>query len=346
MKAAEKNIADAESAFRAFEAFRSGLDDNLAKPGSARTLDVVEGFSPAITGLIEVAANKLRLTLETLTSPPTVALTQLVGLRHLTALMAENAGRERAFLGGVVGPRTKLTADGLRKVAGFRGHVDLAWETIAPIRRRADTSAKIVDAIGSVENEYFKTYGDIRDGVLAAGETGEYKITGSDYVDRATVGINAILRLADAIGSAADQEAASEAARSLNLIVNVAILLAGVGLALVSFWVAFFRILRPLFALTGAMRELANGHFVDCAAGSRSQGRDRRHGSGGGDLQDQGRAEGPRRSRSQDHAGSGRRPAAQGRHDQARRRFRRARSARSSRPCRRPRPNWKLPPAR
>ena len=88
MKAAEKQVAEAESAFQAFEAFRSRVDDNLAKPGSGRASEVMEGFSPAITNMIELAANRLRLTLETLTNPPTVALTQLVGLRHLTALMA------------------------------------------------------------------------------------------------------------------------------------------------------------------------------------------------------------------------------------------------------------------
>ncbi|MDI1263973.1 MAG: methyl-accepting chemotaxis protein, partial [bacterium] len=262
MKAAEKNIAEAESAFRAFEAFRGRIDENLGKPGSGRSSEVVEGFSPAITNLIEVAANKLRLTLETLTSPPTVALTQLVGLRHLTALMAENAGRERAFLGGIVGGRTKLGIDGLRKVSSYRGNVDLAWETIAPIRQRADIPAKVVEAIGSVEKEYFRTYGETRDGVLAAGETGEYKLKGSEYVDRATIAINSMLRLADAIGNAADQEASNEAANSASsLMVNGAVLLAALGLALVSFWVAFFRILRPLFALTSAMRELANGQF-------------------------------------------------------------------------------------
>ena len=47
MKGAEKQITEAESAFRAFEAFRSRLDDDLAKPGSGRALQVVEGFSPA-----------------------------------------------------------------------------------------------------------------------------------------------------------------------------------------------------------------------------------------------------------------------------------------------------------
>jgi methyl-accepting chemotaxis protein len=262
MKAAEQRIVEAESAFRAFETFRSKVDENLAKPGSGRTSEVVEGFAPAITNLIEIAANKLRLTLETLTTPPTAALSQLVGVRHLTAQMAENAGRERAFLGGIIGAHSKLTADGIRKVFGFRGQVDLAWGTISPISQRSDAPAKIVDAIASVEKEYFRTYGETRDGVFAAGETGEYKITGSDYVARATTAINSILQLADSIGKTAHLEATSEAAGSTsNLITDGIVLLASIGLALLSFWVAFSRILRPLSALTDAMGELAEGHF-------------------------------------------------------------------------------------
>ncbi|MDO9299360.1 methyl-accepting chemotaxis protein [Bradyrhizobium sp.] len=262
MKAAEKEIAEAEGAFRAFEAFRSRVDDNLAKPGSGRTSEVVEGFAPAITSLIEVAANKLRLTLETLTSPPTVGLTQLVGLRHLTAQMAENAGRERAFFGGIVGAHSKLTMERIRIVARTRGQVELAWETIRASRQRGGIPAKIVDAIASVDKEYFGTYGTVRDAIFAAGETGEYKITGGDYVARATTAINSILQLADSIGKAADEEATNQAAKSTSsLAVNGAILLASIGLVLLSFWIAFSRILRPLFALTGAMGELANGNF-------------------------------------------------------------------------------------
>src|SRR6478752_2774084 len=100
MKSAGSKISEAESAFQGFVGFRTRLDENLPKRGSERSPDVVESFSPTITKLIDVSGNRLRLTLETLTRPPTAALTQLVSLRHLTAQMAENAGRERALLGG------------------------------------------------------------------------------------------------------------------------------------------------------------------------------------------------------------------------------------------------------
>jgi methyl-accepting chemotaxis protein len=260
MKAGEKDIADAERAFREFEAFRAKVDENLAKPGAERAPEIVQGFFPALTNLILVAGNRLRLTLETLTSPPSVALAQLVGLRHLTAQMAENAGRERGFLGGIIGARSKLVTEGARTVAGFRGQVELAWETIVPIRRRAETPAKIVAAIAGVESEYFGTYGEIRDAVFAAGNTGEYKVTGSEYVARATTAVNSILHLANEMGNASNDEANDEASRSISsLTLNAALLFAGIALAVVSFWVAFRRILGPLNAMTGAMTRLAAG---------------------------------------------------------------------------------------
>jgi methyl-accepting chemotaxis protein len=260
MKAGEKDIADAEHVFREFEVFRAKVDENLAKPGAERTSEIVQGFFPALTNLILVAGNRLRLTLETLNSPPSVALAQLVGLRHLTAQMAENAGRERGFLGGIIGARSKLATEGARTVAGFRGQVELAWETILPIRRRADTPAKIVAAIAAVESEYFGKYGEVRDAVFAAGNTGEYKLSGSEYVARATTAINSILHLANEMGNASNDEANGEASRSTSsLMLNAAMLFAGIILTVISFWVAFRRILGPLNAMTGVMTRLAGG---------------------------------------------------------------------------------------
>ena len=205
MKPAEAQISEAEAAFQAFLGFRSRLDQNLPKHGAEREPAVVEGFSPSITKLIDVSGNSLRLTLETVTRAPTAALGQLVSLRNLTAQMAENAGRERALLGGIIGSQTRMNTAGVQNIAGYRGKVDLAWDTISPIRKRADLPKKVAEAIAGVEKDYFQVYGETRDAVLAAGETAEYKISGNEYVARATTAINSILRLADAVGEAADQ---------------------------------------------------------------------------------------------------------------------------------------------
>jgi methyl-accepting chemotaxis protein len=260
MQAGDKNIAEAERLFHEFESFRAKVDENLAKSGAERTPAIVQGFSPAITNLILVAGNRLRLMLETLSRPPSAMLGQLVSLRNLTAQMAENAGRERALLGGIIGARSKLGTDGIRHVSGFRGEVELAWETIEPIRQRADTPAGIVNAIAGVEKEYFGDYGAVRNAVFAAGDSGEYKMSGGEYVGHATTAINSILRLANEMGNASGNEANNEASKSTtSLMLNLAVLFAGVLLAAVSFWVAFRRILGPLNAMTDTMTKLAEG---------------------------------------------------------------------------------------
>ena len=262
-KAAVSRIDEAERALEVVDQLRRKADENLARPAVARDADIVNRFAPAITDLIDVAANRLRLTLETLTTPPSTTLSRLVGLRHLAAEMAENAGRERAFLSGVIGSRSKMAAEELSRIAGFRGHVELAWRTIAPIAERADVPGNMAAAIKGVEQDYFRSYDALRSGVLAAGTSGDYNVTGSEYWASVTTGINAILRLADAIGAAADLEASDLAAEGTsNLIVAGLILASSVALVLLSFWIAFSRIVRPLSTLTRAMGELAAGNFA------------------------------------------------------------------------------------
>jgi len=271
MSAGQKQIGDAEAKFDALRRLREKADANLSQQRSERAPDVVDGFVPAITEVIEIASNRLRLTLETLTSPPAAKLAQLIGLRHLTAQMAENAGRERAFLAGVIGTRAKLGPEGLQRLSGLRAKIELAWDTVLPVRLRSDLPAQIREAMTDVEKVYFEMYGETRAATLAAGESGDYKITGAEYFKRATAGVNAVLKLGAAIGAAADQEASLRAAGSArNFILTVALLSASLILAGVSFWITFSRILKPLSAIGAAMTRLAERNFnVEIPGGGR-----------------------------------------------------------------------------
>jgi len=207
-------ITAAEQAFATLQAMRGRIDEAIAKPASARSPDVVQGAFATLTGAIDGAATRLRQTLETVTIPPSAALAQLVTLRHLAAQMSENAGRERGYLGGLINARGKLGGEALRNLSLFRGHIDLAWNMVAAQKQRGDVPAGIVEAIAAVEQDYYRVYNATRDAIFAAGERGDYAISGDEYFKRATVAVDAVLRLADAIGAAADAEAASDAARS------------------------------------------------------------------------------------------------------------------------------------
>jgi HAMP domain-containing protein len=263
LKAAGPRIDEAEGALRSVEDLRRKVDENLARPAAARDAEVVNGLVPALTGLIDVAANRLRITLETRTNPPSAALSRLVGVRHLAAEMAEKAGRERAILAAAVGSSSKLSVEELGRIAALRGNVELAWATIAPIAERADVPRDVAETIKGVEQEYFRTYGPLRDRILGAGAGGNYGIGANEYFASATKAINSILRLSDAIGTAADLEAADQAARSTSSLIIAGLMLTGSAvLAALSFWIALARIVRPLSALTRAMGELATGNFA------------------------------------------------------------------------------------
>jgi methyl-accepting chemotaxis protein len=262
MSAAQKQIGEAEARFEALGRLREKVDANLPLQRSERTSEVVDGFVPAITEVIEIASNRLRLTLETLTSPPAARLAQLVNLRHLTAQMAENAGRERALLAGAVGARAKLGSDALQRLSGLRAKVELAWDAVLPIRLRSDLPEQIGQTMTEVEKIYFESYGETRVTMLAAGESGDYRTTGAEYFKQATAGINAVLKLGAAIGAAADQEASRQASGSArNFMLTAALLVASLILAGVSFWITFSRILKPLLAMGAAMTRLAERDY-------------------------------------------------------------------------------------
>ncbi|WP_298878554.1 methyl-accepting chemotaxis protein [uncultured Bradyrhizobium sp.] len=262
MALGQSQIAEAQAKFESLRRLRENVVTNLPRPRSERAPDVVDGFAPAITDVIEIASNRLRLTLETLTSPPAAKLAQLIGARHLTAQMAENAGRERALLAGAVGARAKLGVDELQRLAALRSKVELAWEAVVPLRLRPDLPRGIGETMAEVEKSYFGSYGETRTLVLSGGDSGAYMIGGADYFARATAGINAVLKLGESIGGAADQEANLEATSSLrNFIITLALLGISLGLAGLSFWITFSRILKPLSAITATMRRLADRDF-------------------------------------------------------------------------------------
>ena len=212
------------------------------------------------TNLIEVAATRPRQTLETIAPPPAAPQVQLVQFRHLAAQMAEYAGRERALLSGFINAKAKLSTEAIRDASRFRGTVDLAWNVISAATRRLDTSPAMAAAIAKVDADYFRTYDETRNAVFKAGDSGNYALSGDEFFASATAAIDTILRLAEAVGAAADAEAANDAARSASALwVNGGVLLAALALVIVSLWVTFVRILRPLSALSDALRHLASG---------------------------------------------------------------------------------------
>jgi methyl-accepting chemotaxis protein len=259
MELAQQTIKDVQDSFSALSALRPKLDSELAKTGSERQPEIASAVVPTLTTLIE-RTSKLRLTLETVTRTPAAHLVQITNLRHLTAEMAEYAGRERARLVAVINAKAQLSDKDLAAISEGRGQIDLAWKTVAVLRIRPDTPSSVSSTIASVEKEYFGSYGDLRKEVIAAGSTGQYPISGEEYFKQVTSAIGAILALSEAMGDFARESATAQAHEStFSAILACIVFVAGAICAVMSYWIVFGWITRPISRITSAMERLAAG---------------------------------------------------------------------------------------
>jgi methyl-accepting chemotaxis protein len=259
MASSQQAIDGMETALRNFAEFRRRVDDALGKPLGDRPKEVVDGFAPTITGLID-QVSKTRLTLETLVQKPEADLVEWVNLRHLAAEMAEQAGRERAVFGGNIAQRHPFGFDDIRKLSENRGHVQLAWDVIQSQRPRSDLAATLTAAITAVDDEYMHKLSETRQAVLAAAGTGDYPLSGREWVDRSGAAIGTILKLANEIGTLARAAADEASSRSLRqAILYVALMLGGIAACVGASWMVIRRVINPIGAMTAAMKRLAEG---------------------------------------------------------------------------------------
>lgn len=261
MERGQNAIEAAKKSFENLRALRSRIDEALQLPLDARNADVIEQAVPVVTHHIDQVA-RLRMTLETLARPAAAQIQQLGFLRHLGAEMAEYAGRERARLAGLINAKKPLSERDAQLIAEGRGHIVQAWDAIAILRLHPETPADLTETINTVEKIYFGDYDALRKTVIAAGSTSDYPLGGKEYFDRATSAIDTILAMNKSLGALANNLATLDAWNSgRQTLIAIGVFVLGLLFAAASFWVAIFRIVRPVTAMTGAMERLAGGNI-------------------------------------------------------------------------------------
>lgn len=257
-----------EESSASFRDYRRGVDEALARDADERSPDVVSGFSGTITAHIE-RIGALRLLLEAVAPPPKPATLQLVQLRGYAADMAEHAGRERALFSALVAGSRPVSPGQAEALAKSRGRLEQAWDGIRALRTRPDITPDLARAIDGVEVAYFQAFAETRQAVLKGGADGRYPLTPDDWMSQATAGIDSILTLAGTVGAAIDAAVAgtAEEARS-DLLVSLAVFTLSLLLGLGGSLLVIRRIVRPLTAMTGAMRQLADGDLAVAIPGT------------------------------------------------------------------------------
>ncbi|OYD83236.1 hypothetical protein CHT98_16410 (plasmid) [Azospirillum brasilense] len=252
-------LGEVEASLTAFRGYRRGVDEALARDADARSPDVVSGFSGTITAHIE-RIGALRLLLEAVAPPPKTATLQLVQLRSYAADMAEHAGRERGLFSALVASRRPVASAQAEALAKSRGRLEQAWDGIRALRTRPDFTPDLARAIDGVEAAYFRAFAETRQAMLKGGADGRYPLTTDEWMSRATVGIDSILVMAGTAGAAIDTAVAESAEEArIDLLVSLSVLTLSLLLGVGGSLLVIRRIVRPLTAMTGVMRQLADG---------------------------------------------------------------------------------------
>ena len=255
-------IQSVQSSYRQVVELRNAVDAALRQSRMQREAQTMQDWVPTMTALI-MTSQHLRQVSQFRPETIESQIQQLRDLKQNLWVMSEYAGRERATIGGIIDSGATISPQVLERLANFRGHLDQAWAQVQAYLASENASPLIKQEAGGVEQKFFKTFEAVRKSVYGAGLTGQpYPIDGAAWIAEATAAIDELTALAStASGVAADFAARSASSGQWSFLMQVALLGVCVVIGALAFWVAVWRVGKPIQAMTSAMTELAHGNL-------------------------------------------------------------------------------------
>ena len=143
--------------------------------------------------------------IRTIAFAPTTANEQVLNynsvVRANVATLADNAGIERALLGGVIATGNPIPPKLMAKLKGLRSIVESSSTQVLALKGLSGTPAELKSAIQNYEQLFLSDYQVLREKVYAASAEGTpYPLNGSAWIGAATKAINSALAISNVIG--------------------------------------------------------------------------------------------------------------------------------------------------
>lgn len=252
-----------KSAFEKVEQLRSELldarkqaDSSIGKSSGLKYQ--AADFIKAITSFIDTSA-ELRLSAFASSNRFTHTEGIRMNLEQKQALWlaSEYAGRERAAMASLIGSKKPADTATMEKLKSFRAIVDVNMKSILRLRNSGELSTEAAVALKKMEEDFLGSFNRVRESVYAAAYTGNYTITGKEWVEQSTKSINTILEVSFAVGKMVDDKImpAYNSARRW-LIASIVMVALLVSLSVLTFWVIRNKIISPMNYLKDTMAEI------------------------------------------------------------------------------------------
>src|SRR3989304_2249117 len=192
-------IKELEGKFAGLKEARSKVDSELRK--AEKDYSVEEWFK-YITSLIETAGEARLAAFASNAAVDTNqnALRMNIELKQAVWLMGEYAGRERATLARAISA-TKPGDEATReKLNTFRAIVEINLKPVLRAKEMDGIDKPVLEAVSNMESIFLGKFEGVRRSVMEAGSNGDYELSGKEWIDASSEGIDSILAVSAAGG--------------------------------------------------------------------------------------------------------------------------------------------------
>jgi diguanylate cyclase (GGDEF)-like protein/PAS domain S-box-containing protein len=243
------------------EASRNQIDQSLENGSTA--LGAAQTWLVLATAHIEALANVRRATMAPL--PDNIySYTSNPVMKEVLFTVSEYAGRERAIIGAAIARNRPLNAGELAQLRQYRDIVELGLKRSENIVRQFPATQGMTLALAGLSSGFLGRYEELRQAVYAASREGRpYPVDAAAWYAEATLGINTLIALSEAISERLEQDV-GELRHKASL--DTALLALSLLLATLVFIAAVrligTRILNPLQRLESAVRSIGAGDLA------------------------------------------------------------------------------------
>ena len=245
--------------FQKVVAFHKDVDGALRVPLAERKPGIAKEWNDTSTALVdELEKVSLALTDKIRMADPAIA--ELMGIKEASYVVRDAAGLQRNPIQAAMA--AKAYAPELRAaVAELRGKVEAGWRLLRNLTGRKGVPETVLTAVKTADAAYFGSYVKQQTAVeKALADGSEPPLSDTDFVKASNAALDVLVAIPNAALDAVVAHAASQLSEAQrNLLLQSALLLASIMLAVVGFLVAWRRIARPIDVISAAMRRVAHG---------------------------------------------------------------------------------------
>lgn len=252
----KKALERAEAAHAEVERARKEADRDFSLTSKATA---VKDWIRIMTSFIDADAEVRIAAFSSTSSKETYqeALRYNIELKQAIWLVSEYAGRERATMGPLIAKSLPIDAQTLEKLNTLRAIVELNTKTILRLKDSGVADPDVLRSISAFEEVFLGRFGETRKAVYAAGSTGKYPITGKEWIEKSSEGIDTIIAVSDAVGKMVDGKIASDMRYSgVEMAFSVLVLVVMAAVGVIAIIVIRLKVIAPMHYLKDTMAKV------------------------------------------------------------------------------------------